>query len=107
MVYKRAREIAVINGRSQNNVIDSDIEQSRRELVGEEGLNPEPTPSEQLPEGERWNVPHGSVGKKARPMPAADEQTFAEKLYEEGVADAEHDQEIEATKEELRREKQS
>jgi len=107
MIYKRAREIAVINGRSQNNVLDTDLEQSRRELSGEERLNPEPSASEKLPEGERWSVPHESVGRKARTVPAPDEQTFAEKLVEVGVADAEHDQEIEATKEELRREKRS
>lgn len=103
MVYKRAQQIAVINGRSQNNVLDSDIEQSRRELQGEERLNPPSTRAEQLPEGERWSVPPASVGRKAETVPAPDEQTFAEKLVEEGVADAEHDQEIEATKAAARR----
>jgi hypothetical protein len=36
-------------------------------------------------------------------MPAPDEQTVAEKLVDEGVADAEHDQEIQATRNEARR----
>ena len=43
MVRKRARELAVINGRNENQVLDSDLEQARRELTGEEGLVPKPT----------------------------------------------------------------
>jgi len=39
-------------------------------------------------------------------VPASDEQTFSEKLFDEGVADAEHDQEIEATRDAARRDKQ-
>ena len=43
MVMKRAREIAVINGRSQNNVLDSDLDLAQRELEGEDEINPPET----------------------------------------------------------------
>src|SRR6184192_2528949 len=92
MVRQRARELAVINGRSQDNLLDSDFQQARRELTGEEGLTPTPTKAEELPEEERWDPVPGSPGQAAPKVPTRDEQTFAEKLVEEGVADAEQDQ---------------
>jgi len=107
MVRQRAREIAVINGRSANQVLGSDLEQAQRELEGDERPGAEPTNADSLPEGERWGVAPQSVGHEAQTLSPPDEQTFAEKLVDEGVADAEHDQEIEATRESLRREKNS
>lgn len=103
MVRQRAAELAVINGRNEHNMLDSDLDQARRELLGTEGLNPENTSAENIPEDERWEINSGSTGTKAETVPASDEQTFAEKLVEEGVADAEHDQEIKATRASLRR----
>jgi hypothetical protein len=102
MVRQRAREIAVINGREDNNVLDGDVEQARRELQGRErqsGANA----AESVPEDQRWAPVPESVGRKAPTIPAPDEQTVAEKLVEEGVADAEHDQMIRATRDSLRR----
>jgi hypothetical protein len=107
MVRQRASEIAVINGRSKHNVLEIDLEQARREMQGEEGLNPTPTAAENLTEDQRWGVDGTSSGRKIPSVPAADEQTYAEKLVEEGIADAEHDQEYEATKASLRRDKRS
>ena len=103
MVRERASEIAVVNGRGKNNVLDSDLAEARRELLGEERLNPPATAAESLPEGSRWQLAGGSTGKKVENVPAPDEQTFAEKLVEEGVADAEHDQQVQATRESLKR----
>jgi hypothetical protein len=103
MVMKRAREIAVINGRSQNNVLDTDLDQAQRELEGEDEINPPPTAEESVPEDKRWDPVPGSEGQQAPTSPAPDEQTDAEKLYDEGVADAEHDQEIQATRDAARR----
>jgi len=103
MVIQRAREIAVINGRSQNNVTDSDVDEAQRELQGEDEMNPPLTAAESIPEDQRWDPIGGSEGKQAPTVPAPDEQTVAEKLYDEGVADAEHDQEIQATRNEARR----
>jgi hypothetical protein len=104
MVRDRASEIAVINGRSKHKVLDSDLEQARRELLGQERLNPQQTAAEAIPEDERWDGMPVSSGGKTAAAQAPDEQTFAERLVEEGVADAEHDQEIKATRASLRRE---
>ena len=103
MVLARARQIAVINGRSENDVIESDITEARREMQGEDEMDPTPTRAEMLPEDKRWDPVPGTEGRSAPKIPPSDEQNFAEKLYDEGVADAEHDQEIEATREDLRR----
>lgn len=102
---QRARQIAVINGRSEKDVMDTDIAEARRELQGEDELHPTPTREENLPEDKRWDPVPASEGHKAPSIEPADEQTFAEKLVDEGVADAEHDQEIEATREDLKRER--
>jgi hypothetical protein len=103
MVMRRAREIAVINGRSQNNVLDSDLDQAQRELEGEDEVNPPPTAEERVPEDKRWDPVPGSEGRQVPAVPASDEQSDAERLYDEGVADAEHDQEIQATRDAARR----
>jgi hypothetical protein len=106
MVMKRAREIAVINGRSQNNVLDSDVDQAQRELEGEDEINPPMSAEERVPEDKRWDPVPGSEGHQAPNFSAPNEQTDAEKLYDEGVADAEHDQEIKATRDAARRDQQ-
>lgn len=103
MVMQRARQIAVINGRTEKDVLDTDIDQARRELQGEDEINPPLSREEALPEDKRWDPVPASEGHKAPTMPASDEQTFAEELVDEGVADAEHDQEIEATRDDLKR----
>src|SRR5437660_756579 len=92
MVRKRAGDLAATSGRSRKQVLDSDVEQARRELTGREGLNLEPTPAEQLPEESRWEPVAESVGQEAPTVAPADEQTVAQRLVEEGVAEAEQDQ---------------
>lgn len=103
MVLQRARELAVINGRSEQQVLESDIQEARRELTeGAESLNREPSPAELVPEEDRWNPVADNPGKQTPSMPAPDEQTFAEKLVQEGVEAAEHDQMVKATKKGLK-----
>ncbi len=103
MVKERAEELAVINGRSKHQVLESDLDQARRELTGEEGLVPEPSAAESVPEEDRWEAVPETSGHQVPSIPAPDEQTFAEKLVEEGVEDAEQDQMIKATKASLKR----
>jgi hypothetical protein len=107
MVRERAREIAVINGRDKENVIESDFDEALRELEGDERLNPTPTKAEKLTEDQRWETTPDSTGKRTETVPAPDEQTYSEKLVEEGVEDAEHDKALEAERESRRREEQS
>lgn len=107
MVEKRARELAVINGRSENRVLDSDREQARRELLGKERLSPSLSKAEQIPEDQRWDPVPGFSGGKGQPtVTPHDEQIDAEHLVEEGVSDAEHDQMSQATRESLKRDRQ-
>jgi hypothetical protein len=105
MVLQRARELALINGRTQ--ILESDFAQAKQELTREEPLPPEPDATEKLSEDQRWEPIGESVGKEATKIPASDEQTFAERLVEEGVEDAEHDQMARATREGIRRDRDS
>jgi hypothetical protein len=105
MVLKRARDLALINGREQ--VLESDFAQAKRELTKEEHLTPDPGRLENVPEDERWQPVPESMGKEAPTVPAPDEQTFAERLVEEGVEDAEHDQMTKAARESLKRDQES
>jgi len=100
MFRARAREIALINGRSPEHLSPADYSQAKRELTGEHDVEP---PEEQLPTSERWDPVPGTPGHQAISLPAHDEQSDAEKLTEEGVAEAEHEQMVEATRESLRR----
>jgi len=104
-VEARARELALINGRSADQVLESDLQQARRELTGEEGLVPAETAAEELPESERWDPTPVSTGHKVGESRQHDEQTDAEKLTEQGLAEAEHDRMVEGTKESLKNER--
>jgi hypothetical protein len=96
MVRERAVELAVINGRSAQEVSKSDRDQAQRELTGEPDTDPKEVALESAPESERWDPVPGSAGHKAREAPSADEdeegRSDNERLVEEGIADAEHDQ---------------
>ena len=88
-------------------MLDSDFAQAKRELTREEHITPEPSAAEKLPEDSRWEPAGASIEKQAPKVPPPDEQTFAEKLVEEGVEDAEHDQMTRATREGLKRDHES
>jgi len=102
MVRERAAELAVINGHPAHEVSKSEWEQAKRELTGE----PDPDPKEKLlesaPESDRWNPLAGSTGHKVETTSNEDEdgegRTDSERLVEEGVAEAEHDQMLQAAK---------
>jgi len=100
MVRARAREIALINGRSPEHLSPADFSQAKQELTGQNYVGPA---EEQLPSSERWDPVPGTPGHQAISVPPHDEQTDAEKLVEEGVSEAEHEQMVEGTRESLRR----
>jgi hypothetical protein len=106
MLAERASELAVLNGRTAQNVLDSDMEQARRELTGtfeQPGVaNP---PDERIPEEDRWEPVAASQGQRAPTIPAPDEQGVEQELVEEGVDDAEQDLMNRATQESLQRDK--
>lgn len=103
MVRHRARELAIINGRLPEEVLDSDFEMARRELTGEGDISPQEEVIESLPESERWDPVPGSWGRQAPKIPSDDELTEQEKLVQEGIEEAEHDQMLRGSEEEARR----
>ena len=89
MVVKRAKELAVIDGRNANDYTEDEYEQARRELTG--FPNTEPTELEgQAPDSGDWLAEGADRGQKAPVRPARDEQTFGEDLVKEGVEEATH-----------------
>jgi hypothetical protein len=96
MVRERAVELAVINGRSAQEMSKSDWEQAKRELTDDSDSDLNETVLESAPESERWDAVHGSTGHKVPAAPSADEddegRSDNERLVDEGIAGAEHDQ---------------
>jgi hypothetical protein len=100
MVRERAAEIAVTNGRSAQDASKSDWEQAKRELTGEPETDPKEAALEAAPESERWDPLPGSKGRIV-PVPSVDDEdeegrSFSERLVEEGVQEAGHDQMLKA-----------
>lgn len=96
MVRKRALELAIINGRAEPEVSKSDWDQAKRELTGEPHRDPKKAALESAPESERWDPVPGFTGHQVPAAPSADEddegRSDNERLVEEGVEGAEHDQ---------------
>jgi len=96
MVRQRAVELAIINGRSAREVSKSDWEQAKRELTGKPDEDPKEAALESAPESERWDPVPGSTGHKVPEAPSEDEDNEGrsdnERLVEEGIEGAEHDQ---------------
>ena len=102
MVQERAIELAIINGRSAEDVSVFDLEQAKRELTGETDIDPKDAILEAALESERWDPLAGSIGHKVEATSNEDEdgegRSDSERLVEEGVSEAEHDQMVQATK---------
>ena len=96
MVRERAVELAVIAGRTAQDVAKADWEQAKRELTGEPEADPNTAALEAAPEAERWDPVPGSTGHQVPAAPSADEdaegRSDQQRLVEEGVEGAEHDQ---------------
>ena len=96
MVRERAVELAIINGRSAQDVSKSDWEQAKRELTGEPAMDPTEALLESVSESERLDPVGVPTGHKVPVAPSEDEddegRSDKERLVDEGVAEAEHDQ---------------
>jgi hypothetical protein len=102
MVRERAVELALINGRSAQEASKADWEQAKRELTGGSEMDPNEEILDSAPESERWDPLPGSTGH-VMPVTASDEEdaegrSIGERLTEEGVKEAEHDQMLQAAK---------
>lgn len=110
MVLKRAHELAMINGHSPNHVLESEFEQAKRELTGGSDIDPKEAALESVPESERWDPVPGSTGHKAPESSDEDEDNEGrgedERLVEEGVNEAEHDQMLQAARAAAKKEKE-
>lgn len=88
-------ELAVINGRTAQEVSKSDWQQAKRELTGDPGMDAKETALDTAPESERWDLVPGSTGHKVPTAPSADEddegRSDNERLVDEGMAGAELD----------------
>jgi hypothetical protein len=72
-------------------------------------MDPKEAVLESAPESERWDPVPGSAGHKV-PVAASDDEddegrSDNERLVEEGIAGAEHDQMLQATREAAKRDK--
>ena len=88
MIEERAREIARSDGREEPN--DLDRTRAREELTGDTSGS-EKLPTREEP-GRDWEMPLVSSGKKVPTVRPEDEENIPEKLIQEGVDEADHDQ---------------
>jgi hypothetical protein len=109
MVRERAIELAVINGHSAQDVSKSDWEQAKLELTGGSDADSNEALLESAPESERWDPLPGSTGQKVAAAPSEDEddegRSDDERLVDEGIAGAEHDQSVQAARESAKKDK--
>lgn len=90
MVRQRAKEIALINGRSPNQLNEADFEAARAELTGGSALDEQQEEDSEPMVASLRDVTPGSSGHKIAPKLPSDEQRVAEELVQEGVDEAEH-----------------
>jgi len=90
MIEERSREIARSDGRAQPN--DLDRIRAREELTGPTSGS-EKLPTREEP-GRDWQMPLVSTGEKAPIVRPEDDENIPEKLIQEGVEEADHDQRL-------------
>ena len=90
MIEERSREIARSDGRAQPN--DLDRNRAREELTGAtSGLEKPPTREEP---GRDWQMPLVSTGEKEPTMRPEEDENIPEKLVQDGIEEADHDQRL-------------
>ena len=90
MIEERAGEIARSDGRSQPN--DLDRTRAREQFIGATSGS-EKLPTREEP-GRDWQMPLVSTGEKAPTVRPEDDENIPEKLVQEGVEEADHDQRL-------------
>ena len=110
MVEARARELTLINGRDSSKPTEADYRQAKRELTGEDNIDPQQENLESLPESEAWDPLPGSTGRQAAESLGEEEdaegRSESAQMFEEGINEAEHDQMRRAAEEERERDEQ-
>jgi hypothetical protein len=90
IIEERAREIARSDGRAQPN--DLDRSRAREDLTGPTSSS-EKRPTKEEP-GRDWQMPLVSTGEKAPTVRPEDEENIPDKLVQEGIEEADHDQRV-------------
>ena len=95
-LYERARDLARIEGRDEPNA--NDFQQARKDVltIGSAPVAPEAGELENLT---TWDTPLTAAGRAVPERVLDDETTFAEKLVEEGVDEADHEARLRASEE--------
>ena len=102
LTERHAREIALIDERDPDDFTDSDWEQAHRELMGIlQTTAPEEIGSGvEVSEDEHEIVPESPGHRAPRPGFDEDDETLGQSLVTDGLAEAAHDQMLEARREE-------
>src|SRR5881227_2890343 len=103
-VERRAREIAMIDERSPDEFTEADWRQARHELMGAENNTPPEETSDNADLTEEWTVVASSKGHRMPRPGTGEEETVGEHLVIDGLAEAAHDQMLEARREEIEQE---
>ena len=102
MVKERAIQLAIADDRTAEEVSSADWQQAKQELSGQPDIDPKAALLESAPESERWDPVPGSTGQKISVTAGEDEddegRSDNERLVEEGMAEAELDQNLQAAK---------
>jgi Protein of unknown function (DUF2934) len=106
MVQRRAREIALSDGRNGNEVTSADWEQAKRELIGAGNDPAAETDVEEASSTAGWDPAPPSIGHRAETQEVDDEQSVAEQLFQEGVEEADHDERVQSGRETRRQQKE-
>lgn len=103
MIRERAVEIAQINGRSAHSVSKNDWEDAKAELSYDTGPESRESALELVESSTPWDPNYGSSGFKTLVSGGEDSDSDSEgrstqeQLMDEGIADAEHDQMLQAS----------
>ena len=92
MVEQRAREIALINGRSAEEFNEADLQEARAELTGDFATAEQREEEPGMAGATLRDLNPGTTGHKNAPKLPSDEQRVTEQLVHEGVEEAEHHQ---------------
>jgi hypothetical protein len=108
-VHVRARELALIDGRTPPDVSQAEYEQAKRELTGESELDRQEAVLDAIPEEKRADPEPDSTGHQV-PEQTDDEKdeeerSESEQLAEEGVEKAEHEQVLQSAIQTSRKDK--
>ena len=97
MVQKRARELAISDGRNPDEMTQADFSQARRELIG--AGTPAADEGEEVATAAGWDPSPGTLGHRVEGQEIDDEETMSERLMSEGVEEADHDERVESGRE--------